>query len=93
MRFSRGLVGHALAGVSTVHQPNVDAMNYFMEEIWPILRKQLPDVTLYIVGSNMPEEVKRWGAVDGVQSGSREFAHYENVVNVLASCEAPHKAY
>ncbi|MBV8195144.1 MAG: glycosyltransferase [Candidatus Dormibacteraeota bacterium] len=39
------------------HLPNIDAMTWFVAEVLPIVRKSLPDVTLDIVGSLMPDEV------------------------------------
>ena len=40
------------------HEPNVDAIEYFANEILPLIINQLPDVVLYVVGSNMPESIK-----------------------------------
>ncbi len=40
------------------HQPNVDAMQYFDAEILPLVRAELPDVKLRIVGSHMPDSVR-----------------------------------
>jgi hypothetical protein len=34
------------------HPPNVDAANYFASEVFPLVRRQLPDVRLHLVGSN-----------------------------------------
>jgi len=31
---------------------NVDAIRFFYKEVWPILKKNLPDISLYIVGYN-----------------------------------------
>ena len=39
------------------HQPNVDAMQWFVADIWPRVRPQLPDVVFHIVGSKMPPEI------------------------------------
>ena len=44
-------IGHFL------HQPNVDAMLYFVREVFPILRQRLGPIRLYIVGSNPTAEV------------------------------------
>ena len=41
------------------HQPNVDAMLYFNELIFPQIQKYRPNVHLYIVGSSPPNEIKR----------------------------------
>ncbi|QGU33738.1 glycosyltransferase [Thermochromatium tepidum] len=41
------------------HEPNVDAMLYFAAEILPLVRAELPEVRLRIVGSQMPESIRR----------------------------------
>jgi glycosyltransferase involved in cell wall biosynthesis len=40
------------------HDPNVDAMLYFCRSILPLIRKEVPDVKLTIVGSHPPDEVR-----------------------------------
>jgi GT2 family glycosyltransferase/glycosyltransferase involved in cell wall biosynthesis len=40
------------------HLPNVDAMLYFCKEIFPKVKEKIPDIKLWIVGSNPTEEVK-----------------------------------
>jgi O-antigen biosynthesis protein len=39
------------------HPPNADAVRYLVGEILPLLRRQLPDCTTYLVGSKMPDEI------------------------------------
>lgn len=39
------------------HQPNVDAVLWFVREIWPQVRAELSDVQFHVVGSKLPEEV------------------------------------
>lgn len=39
------------------HQPNVDAMHWFVAEVWPLIAARLPGVRFHIVGSRMPESV------------------------------------
>lgn len=41
-----------------LHKPNVDAVHYFVKEIWPMISEKLPGVKFKVVGSNMPEEFK-----------------------------------
>jgi GT2 family glycosyltransferase len=41
------------------HPPNADAVNYFVKEVMPILRKSLPGVNFLIIGSNPTEKVLR----------------------------------
>ena len=39
------------------HAPNVDAIKWYVSEVFPIVRRLLPDVVTTVVGSNMPDEV------------------------------------
>ncbi len=39
------------------HPPNVDAVNWFVSEILPLVKSEVADVTLHIVGSNMPDGI------------------------------------
>ena len=40
-----------------LHEPNVDAVTYFVNEIWPHIAERLPEVRFLMVGSNMPQSV------------------------------------
>jgi glycosyltransferase involved in cell wall biosynthesis len=40
------------------HLPNVDAIEWFVAEVWPLVRARLPALTLTVVGSLMPDRVK-----------------------------------
>jgi O-antigen biosynthesis protein len=39
------------------HTPNVDAVLYFIREIWPLVRKKIADAKLLILGSNPTEAI------------------------------------
>lgn len=39
------------------HPPNLDAMRWFVSEVWPAVIARLPDAKLEIVGSNPPEDL------------------------------------
>jgi glycosyltransferase involved in cell wall biosynthesis len=41
------------------HAPNVDAVEWFVAEILPLVRKALPEVVFQVVGSKLPERLKR----------------------------------
>lgn len=49
------------------HTPNVDAVVYFCEEIWPIVHARLPDARIRLVGNKPPEQVQRLGDIPGVE--------------------------
>jgi O-antigen biosynthesis protein len=40
------------------HQPNVDAVQWFVSDIWPAIAAALPEVRFHIVGSRMPDSVR-----------------------------------
>ena len=40
------------------HPPNVDSIEFLIKDIFPKIQKKLPDVNLYVIGSNPPENVK-----------------------------------
>ena len=48
------------------HTPNVDAVTWFVKDIWPDIRKALPNIKLIIVGSNAPKEIQQLGG-NGVE--------------------------
>ena len=55
------------------HLPNIDAVKYFVKEVFPRVREKLPDVIFRIVGSNIPgmvfkeEEVNELAGAPGVE--------------------------
>ena len=46
------------------HPPNVDAVLWFAKEIFPRVKKQLPDVIFTVAGSNPPQEILALQNVD-----------------------------
>jgi len=48
------------------YQPNVDAMTYFVRDIFPLVRARVPDAELAIVGQRPTREVLRLGRSSGV---------------------------
>lgn len=42
------------------HSPNQDAVEFFVEEILPLIRRAIPDVRFDIVGSNAPEKFQQY---------------------------------
>lgn len=50
--------GHNVLFVGSFgHAPNVDAVIWFVKEVMPIIRRSHPDVSLKIVGGNVPESI------------------------------------
>jgi GT2 family glycosyltransferase len=40
------------------HPPNIDAAQWFVSEIWPLVRQQLPDIEFHLIGSKAPEQIR-----------------------------------
>ncbi|MFQ5740743.1 MAG: glycosyltransferase [Acidobacteriota bacterium] len=69
------------------HQPNVDAMLYFLESIWPEILLRRPRTHLYIVGSSPPPVIRSLQrepqiTVTGFVPDIRDFYHKAQVVIV-----------
>ena len=47
------------------HPPNVDAACWFVNDIWPLIHQQLPEMRFHLIGSNAPEKVRALNG-DGV---------------------------
>jgi glycosyltransferase involved in cell wall biosynthesis len=59
--------GRRLAFVGTTHvDANRDGLHFFMREVFPLVRRQEPSVTLDIVGGSPPADIRAYGQVDGV---------------------------
>jgi len=48
------------------YRPNVEGVCWFAEEVWPALRRDVPDLTFSIVGRNPTRAVRRLANVPGV---------------------------
>jgi len=51
------------------HPPNIDAVKFFVLEVMPYIRKLMPSLKFYIVGSHMVDEIKALEAPDIVIQG------------------------
>ncbi len=40
------------------HTPNVDAVKYFVQDIFPLIKKKIPDIEFHVVGSNAPSSIR-----------------------------------
>ncbi len=59
------------------HRPNIDAVLFFVEEIYPLVRDRLPDTKFYIIGDKTPPEIVALESdriiVAGLQRNVRSF--------------------
>jgi len=51
------------------HPPNTDAVLWYATEVQPLIRRRLPGVKTYIIGSDPPPPIKALGAEDLVIAG------------------------
>lgn len=62
---------HGRSGVGFLggygHPPNVDAVGWFMDEIWPKVRAAKPDARFVLAGSKMPDRFKALDGKNGVE--------------------------
>jgi glycosyltransferase involved in cell wall biosynthesis len=45
-------------------RPNISAMGFLVEKVWPQVKRSFPDARLYLAGKNPPEHVLRWPEKD-----------------------------
>ncbi|MBX9578563.1 MAG: glycosyltransferase [Chthoniobacterales bacterium] len=48
------------------HRPNVDAVTYFAEKVWPLILQKNPNITLTIIGSNPSKKVLSLNNKNGI---------------------------
>ena len=63
------------------HPPNVDAVQWFAREIWSKVHHQLPDVKVFLIGSEMPPAV---AALAG--EGIEPLGHLPDLTSYLERC-------
>jgi GT2 family glycosyltransferase/ubiquinone/menaquinone biosynthesis C-methylase UbiE/glycosyltransferase involved in cell wall biosynthesis len=51
------------------HTPNVDAVQYFVLDIMPLIRQRLPNVRFYAIGSKVPDEIQALASKDVIITG------------------------
>ena len=49
------------------HKPNIDAVIYFAESVFPIIKHQIPDICFKVIGADPPEEIQRLAAIPGIE--------------------------
>ncbi|MGB9594871.1 MAG: glycosyltransferase family 4 protein [Candidatus Poribacteria bacterium] len=58
---------HQIVFVGSMNwQPNEDAVLYFCDKIFPLIKGKIPQIRFYIVGSNPTERVTKLRNIDGV---------------------------
>lgn len=55
---------HLLFIGNLAHRPNADAVHHFLRNIFPLVKRSLPDVKLYIVGDNVTPDIADYARED-----------------------------
>lgn len=63
------------------HLPNVDAVQFMVEEIFPIIRKRLSGIRLIVAGSKMPKII-----YDISVEGVKPIGYVKDITQILTSC-------
>ena len=68
------------------HAPNVDAIHYFVNQIFPQILNQIPTIKLFIVGNEPPEEIRNYANTNIIVTGYvADLSNlYQNVRVVIA---------
>ncbi|MEY4684651.1 MAG: hypothetical protein RLZ25_1110 [Pseudomonadota bacterium] len=48
------------------HPPNIDAVLFFLKDVWPIIHNRLPEARFFVVGSYMPDAIRE-AMTEGVE--------------------------
>lgn len=68
------------------HKPNYDGILWFINEILPTIKATYPNVKLYIVGSNPPDDIKEKSSKDIIVTGyvtDEELERYYNSCRIV----------
>lgn len=72
-----------------VHTPNVDAVEWFVEKVLPLVRKQIPDIQLFVVGSNTPERIMQLASDNVIIKGFLSDDHLQEMYQTVRMAVTP----
>ena len=64
------------------HPPNVDAVLYFVQEVFPLVKQKVNDIKIFIIGSRAPESILKLSSDDVIITG-----HVPDVSEYFNSCK------
>ncbi len=71
------------------HTPNVDAVKWFIQKVFPQITASLPDVKLHVVGSNMPGDINDLGGGNVIMHGFLEDDQLDTLYSSIRLCVVP----
>lgn len=51
------------------HRPNLDAVEYFLNDIFPLLRRAIKEIKLYVIGANPPKKLLKINPESTIYTG------------------------
>jgi GT2 family glycosyltransferase/glycosyltransferase involved in cell wall biosynthesis len=72
-----------------VHTPNVDAVEWFVEKVLPLIRKQIPDIQLFVVGSNTPDRIMQLASDNVIIKGFLSDDHLQEMYQTVRMAVTP----
>ncbi len=51
------------------HPPNIDAVDYFLKDVFPLVLNVKPEIRFYIIGSNPPDHFKQYASDNVIVTG------------------------
>ena len=67
------------------HPPNADAVLWFAREIFPAIRKRIPGIRFYVVGSKVTGEIQALGREEGIVI--KGFVSEEELKELYSACK------
>lgn len=65
------------------HPPNLDAMRWFIGEVFPMIRARLPDIRFHCIGADVPDSLR---ALAATQDGVQVHGYVPDVVPWMEGC-------
>ena len=71
------------------HTPNVDAVKWLIQQVFPQVTASLPDIKLHVVGSNMPGDINVLGGGNVIMHGFLEDEHLDALFSSIRLSVVP----
>ena len=69
-----------------IHTPNVDAVKWFVKDVFPLIKKEIPGVKFYVNGNEPSEDIKKLASSDIIVSGYvKDLGPYFEMCKVFVS--------
>ena len=75
---------YAVASIAAYkHKPNIEGVQWFLDNVWPTVYQEMPDASFLIYGSNLDHDIsKKWYSYQGV----KVVGFVEKIEDAYATC-------